>query len=83
MSNEHMNVVEPHARLTCSGFSDYQAFNIQPEMHDIGRWIKERFTVLALARNKSHLDVLEGLLIKHLTPELCAQKEHFRVLQLF
>ena len=45
--------------------------------------LKERFTVLALAHNKSHLDMLEGLFIKHLTPELCAQKEHVRVLQLF
>ena len=45
--------------------------------------LTERFAVLALARNKSHLDVLEGLFIKHLTPELCAQKEHVRVLQLF
>ena len=45
--------------------------------------LKDRFTVLALARNKSHLDVLERLFIKHLMPKLCAQKEHVRVLQLF
>ena len=39
----------------------------------------ERLELLTRARNKSHLDVLEALFIKSLTPELCAQKEFVRV----
>ena len=44
---------------------------------------KSRFQVLAQARNKAHLDVLEAVYIRHLEPELCQQKDTFtRTLQL-
>ena len=43
----------------------------------------ERFQLLTRARNKSHLDILEALFIRNLTPELCAQKEFVKVLKLF
>ena len=41
------------------------------------------FKVLAQARNKPHLDVLEVLNIQRLAPPLCNQKEHVRALSLF
>ena len=42
-----------------------------------------RFKLLAQARNKVHLDVLEGIYIRHLEPELRQQKDTFtRTLQL-
>ena len=33
------------------------------------------FTVLARARNKRHLDVLEAVFIRTLSPDMCQQKE--------
>lgn len=40
------------------------------------------FTILAQARNNSHLDVLEALFIQRLAPPLCSQKEYVRQLAL-
>ena len=40
----------------------------------------ERFELLTRARNKSHLNILEVLFIRNLTPELRAQKEFVKVL---
>ena len=42
-----------------------------------------QFHVLAQARTKSHLDVLEALFIQRLSPPLCAQKSHVRALSLY
>ena len=42
----------------------------------------ERFELLTRVRNKSHLDILEALFIRNLTPELCTQ-EFVKVLKLF
>ena len=44
---------------------------------------RENFTILAQARHKAHLDVLEALYIKKLSPGLCLQKEFIHVLALF
>ena len=43
----------------------------------------DRFSVLAKARNSSHLGVLEAMFIRTLKPELCAQKDFVRSLVLF
>ena len=40
------------------------------------------FTVLAQARNKSHLDVLEAVFIRTLSPDMCQQKEFTKQIQL-
>ena len=40
------------------------------------------FTVLARARNKSHLDVLEAVFIRTLSPDMCQQKEFTKQIQL-
>ena len=42
-----------------------------------------RFRILAQARSQLQLDVLEALLIKKLSPNLCQQKSFVRVLRLF
>ena len=49
---------------------------IHPRMH-------QRFCVLAKARDKQHLDVLEALFIKTLSPALFQQKEFVRLLCMF
>ena len=41
------------------------------------------FTVLAQARSRAHLDVLEALFISRLAPPLCSQKDYVRTLALF
>ena len=41
------------------------------------------FKVLAQARSRPHLDILEALYIQRLAPPLCNQKEHVRALSLF
>ena len=41
------------------------------------------FKVLAQARNRPHLDILEALSVQRLAPPLCNQKEHVRALSLF
>ena len=41
------------------------------------------FSVLARARSKLHLCVLEALYVKHLSPDLCAQKNFVLALSLF
>ena len=41
---------------------------------------RENFTILAQARHKAHLDVLEALYIKKLSPGLCLQKEFIQAL---
>ena len=38
--------------------------------------------VLARARNKSHLDVLEAVFIRTLSPDMCQQKEFTKQIQL-
>ena len=43
----------------------------------------ERFEFLTRGRNKSHMDILEALFIRNLTPELCTQEEFVKVLKLF
>ena len=44
---------------------------------------RSRFKVIAQARNKANLDVLEAVYIRHLEQELCQQKDTFtRTLQL-
>ena len=40
------------------------------------------FTVLARARNKSHLDILEAVFIRTLSPDMCQQKEFTKQIQL-
>ena len=44
---------------------------------------RENFSIVAQARNKSHLDVLEALFIQNFSPDLCQHKEFVRVLSLF
>ena len=44
--------------------------------------VAEHFQVLTQARDRWMLDVLEALFIRRLTPELCSQKEHVRLLSL-
>ena len=44
---------------------------------------RERFKIVAMARDQWHLGVLEALYIKAYHPDLCSQKEHVRVLNLF
>ena len=43
----------------------------------------ERFKIVAMARDQWHLGVLEALYIKAYHPDLCSQKEHVLVLNLF
>ena len=41
-----------------------------------------RFKILARARNRSHLDLLEAIFIRSFSPSLCQQKAHVRTLHL-
>ena len=45
--------------------------------------VSKRFRILSRARNAGHLSFLEALFISKLSPELCAQKEFVRSLELF
>ena len=46
---------------------------------DVNGW----FWLLARGRNSYHLRILTALFIARMKPELCAQKEHVKNLQLF
>ena len=45
--------------------------------------LRQNFSILARARHQTHLDVLEALFINKLSPSLCCQKDHVRVLSVF
>ena len=45
--------------------------------------LRQNFSILAHARHQTHLDVLEALFINKLSPSLCCQKDHVRVLSVF
>ena len=77
--------------------SDDWALEIRKSYSDITRHLKESaeyrdkvyanllkcFTILAKARNASHLGVLEAIFIARRSPVLCSQKEFVRSLALF
>ena len=43
----------------------------------------DRFRILAIGRSQCHLNVLEAVSIKSLSPSMCLQKEHVKKLMLF
>ena len=45
--------------------------------------VSKRFKILSKARNAGHLSFPKALFISELSPELCAQKEFVRSLELF
>ena len=75
--------------VTCSNFgrftkSDFAILkHLKLNTECIRDDLRTVFRVLAQARSDSHLSILEALYIQRLTPTLCSQKEHVRVLSLF
>ena len=56
--------------------------HLKENLRCISEQLKSNFTVLSQARTKAHLDVLEAWYIRSQLPDLCCQKDFFRVLSL-